>query len=42
MTREEKSKVIEALTQELASLPNEFNYFDPTKQLDNRECGLHN
>jgi phosphoadenosine phosphosulfate reductase len=23
-------------------LPNEFNYFDPTKQLDNRECGLHN
>ena len=23
------------------SLPNEFNYFDPTKQLDNRECGLH-
>ncbi|MDG1393688.1 MAG: phosphoadenosine phosphosulfate reductase family protein [Flavobacteriaceae bacterium] len=22
-------------------LPNEFNYFDPTKQLDNRECGLH-
>ena len=24
------------------SLPNEFNYFDPTKQLDNRECGLHN
>ena len=24
------------------SLPNEFNYYDPTKQLDNRECGLHN
>ena len=24
------------------NLPNEFNYFDPTKQLDNRECGLHN
>ena len=24
------------------SLPNEFNYFDPTKQLDTRECGLHN
>ena len=23
-------------------LPNEFNYIDPTKQLDNRECGLHN
>ena len=23
------------------SLPNESNYFDPTKQLDNRECGLH-
>ena len=23
-------------------LPNEFNYFDPTKQLDTRECGLHN
>lgn len=22
-------------------LPNEFHYFDPTKQLDNRECGLH-
>lgn len=22
-------------------LPNEFKYFDPTKQLDNRECGLH-
>ena len=22
-------------------LPNEFNYFDPTKQLDTRECGLH-
>lgn len=22
-------------------LPNEFNYFDPTKQLENRECGLH-
>ncbi|AOR28637.1 phosphoadenylylsulfate reductase [Formosa sp. Hel1_33_131] len=24
------------------NLPNEFNYFDPTKQLDTRECGLHN
>jgi phosphoadenosine phosphosulfate reductase len=24
------------------SLSNELNYFDPTKQLDNRECGLHN
>lgn len=23
------------------SLPNEFKYFDPTKQLENRECGLH-
>ena len=23
-------------------LSNELNYFDPTKQLDNRECGLHN
>jgi len=23
------------------SLPNEFKYFDPTKQLANRECGLH-
>lgn len=23
------------------NLPNEFNYFDPTKQLENRECGLH-
>lgn len=22
-------------------LPNEVKYFDPTKQLDNRECGLH-
>lgn len=22
-------------------LPNEFNYLDPTKQLENRECGLH-
>ncbi len=22
-------------------LPNEFKYFDPTKVLDNRECGLH-
>ncbi|WP_460219923.1 phosphoadenosine phosphosulfate reductase domain-containing protein [Psychroserpens sp. MEBiC05023] len=22
-------------------LPNEFTYFDPTKQLANRECGLH-
>lgn len=26
---------------EAHKLPNEFNYFDPTKQLDNRECGLH-
>lgn len=23
------------------NLPNEFKYFDPTKALDNRECGLH-
>lgn len=23
------------------NLPNEFKYFDPTKQLENRECGLH-
>tara|TARA_B100000809_G_scaffold247024_1_gene275598 strand:- start:4481 stop:5146 length:666 start_codon:yes stop_codon:yes gene_type:complete len=23
------------------SIPNEFKYFDPTKQLENRECGLH-
>lgn len=23
------------------SLPNEFNYFDPTKVLEKRECGLH-
>ena len=23
------------------NLPNEFNYFDPTKVLANRECGLH-
>jgi len=22
-------------------LPNEFKYYDPTKQLENRECGLH-
>lgn len=22
-------------------LPNEFKYFDPTKALDNRECGIH-
>lgn len=25
----------------LYQLPNEFNYFDPTKVLENRECGLH-
>lgn len=24
------------------NLPNEFKYFDPTKILSNRECGLHN
>ncbi|WP_373517685.1 phosphoadenosine phosphosulfate reductase family protein [Pricia sp.] len=23
------------------NLPNELNYFDPTKVLENRECGLH-
>lgn len=23
-------------------LPNEFEYFDPTKVLEHRECGLHN
>lgn len=23
------------------NLPNEHKYFDPTKQLENRECGLH-
>lgn len=23
------------------ALPNEFNYFDPTKVLEHRECGLH-
>ncbi len=23
------------------NLPNEINYFDPTKALENRECGLH-
>ena len=23
------------------NLPNEFKYFDPTKVLNNRECGLH-
>ncbi|WP_236642004.1 phosphoadenosine phosphosulfate reductase family protein [Dokdonia sinensis] len=22
-------------------LPNEFNYYDPTKALENRECGIH-
>ena len=22
-------------------IPNEFKYFDPTKVLENRECGLH-
>lgn len=25
----------------LRELPNEFKYFDPTKVLENRECGLH-
>lgn len=23
------------------NLPNEFNYYDPTKVLENRECGIH-
>ena len=26
---------------EAHNLPNEFTYFDPTKVLENRECGLH-
>jgi len=26
---------------ETHQIPNEFNYFDPTKVLANRECGLH-
>lgn len=26
---------------EAHQIPNEFNYFDPTKVLENRECGLH-
>lgn len=26
---------------EARGLPNEHNYFDPTKVLENRECGLH-
>lgn len=26
---------------EANNLPNEFKYFDPTKALENRECGLH-
>ncbi|NQY07512.1 MAG: phosphoadenosine phosphosulfate reductase family protein, partial [Flavobacteriaceae bacterium] len=26
---------------ELYDLPNEYHYFDPTKVLENRECGLH-
>lgn len=26
---------------EKRNLPNEHNYFDPTKVLENRECGLH-
>lgn len=24
------------------NIPNEFKYFDPTKALTNRECGIHN
>lgn len=27
---------------EAHNLPNEHTYFDPTKVLENRECGLHN
>lgn len=27
---------------ETHQLPNEFKYFDPTKALENRECGIHN
>ena len=23
-------------------IPNEFKYYDPTKALSNRECGIHN
>ncbi|WP_298418579.1 phosphoadenosine phosphosulfate reductase family protein [uncultured Kordia sp.] len=26
---------------EAHQIPNEFDYFDPTKVLENRECGLH-
>ncbi len=26
---------------DLHALPNEFNYYDPTKVLEKRECGLH-
>lgn len=26
---------------EIHDLPNEFKYYDPTKVLENRECGLH-
>ncbi|PZE18237.1 phosphoadenylylsulfate reductase [Putridiphycobacter roseus] len=26
----------------LNKIPNEFKYFDPTKVLNNRECGIHN
>jgi phosphoadenosine phosphosulfate reductase len=26
---------------DLHNLPNEFDYYDPTKVLSNRECGLH-
>lgn len=26
---------------EANNLPNEFKYYDPTKALENRECGLH-
>ncbi|WP_452597058.1 phosphoadenosine phosphosulfate reductase domain-containing protein [Pontimicrobium sp. MEBiC01747] len=35
-TDEELDKYLET-----HKLPNEFKYYDPTKQLENRECGLH-
>lgn len=31
-----------AVYREQYGLPNETNYYDPTKVLGNRECGLHN
>ena len=35
-TKEDLDKYLEE-----NKLPNEFKYFDPTKALENRECGLH-